>query len=115
MTVNRIYPHRRHRSVTRTPEMAMMDPDNLSRLGEAFVRQMNGLGPELARFISERIAEDARFGSRVLTSPDLASLQKAQSDYLRVAVEHYAAETGRLASMGGVILGETFGNSDVGL
>ena len=81
----------------------------LSFLGAAWMRQVQGFGSEVAQFVAERLQEDLKLQHQLMHSKDPRAWQEAQAEFLRTALEQYTAETGKLASISGEIIGEAFG------
>ena len=73
---------------------------SLNAFGAGWIEKMSEMGSEWLHFLSDRVTEDVKFQHALLQAKNPAEIQKIQADFLKKAMDDYAAETGKMLAMG---------------
>ncbi|KPP88640.1 MAG: Phasin protein [Rhodobacteraceae bacterium HLUCCA08] len=77
---------------------------SLNAFGAGWFEKMSDMGSDWLRFVSDRVAQDVQFQHDILAAKSPADLHRIQSDFFRKAMDDYAAQTGRMVSMGSKLI-----------
>ncbi len=79
-------------------------PADVMAFYTALMEGVGDISAEVAQFVSERMAEDIRTQQEVLSCSNPTDLMQVQMRFLQKAFDQYAAETGKLVSIGNAAL-----------
>ena len=68
--------------------------------GLEWFETMNKVGTEMLAFMSERVKQDIQTQQDLLQAKDIGEIQKIQADFVKKAMDDYAAEMTKLMDMG---------------
>jgi hypothetical protein len=86
-----------------TDDLAALQAQGLKALtgmNTAWMEALGEMGTEVMTFLADRIQEDVRTQHMLLQCRDAGELQRIQAEFIRTAIEHYTAETGKLVEIG---------------
>lgn len=81
-------------------------PADVMAFYTALMEGVGDVGAEIAQFVSERMTEDIRTQQDILNCTNPTDLMHIQMRFLQTAFDQYAAETGKLVSIGNAALTE---------
>ena len=73
-------------------------------MSAGMMETLTALGNEVMAFVTARIAEDMKTQHALLTCKDMAEAQRIQVEFVKTALEHYTAETGKLVQLGAGVM-----------